>query len=264
MDQLSVKNLTRTIIHKSSSNRFIEIDMTRGGAIILMIFAHVLWDMDYYGIMPINSTFYSILQKTVAPVFFILVGISLMVSKKKMESSVFKNEKSFYNGIILRGLKIFGLGMILTIVSFLVIPDKPVFFGVLHCIGLSVILSAFLLKYRKYTLLFAFLILFIGFLISDYSVEAPTILHLVIGLHQSNIWMHTVDYFPLIPWFGIILIGIVLGDILYCGNDRRFHMPDLSKYKPVKIFQWFGRHSLIIYLIHQPIIAGVLFVFMLL
>jgi len=106
------------------------------------------------------------------------------------------------------------------------------------------------------------LFIFMGSLVSQYSIEAPTILHLAVGLHQTNVFLYTVDYFPLLPWFGVCLLGVVVGDILYSGNERRFRMPDLSKYKPAKIFQWVGQHSLIIYLLHQPVIAGALFVFM--
>jgi uncharacterized membrane protein len=83
-------------------------------------------------------------------------------------------------------------------------------------------------------------------------------------MNPTNVWRYTVDYFPLFPWFGFMLLGVVVGDCLYCGNKRRFRMPDLSKYVPAKLFSWMGRHSLGIYLIHQPIIAGALSVFVLL
>lgn len=211
-----------------------------------------------------NSGIYSFLQKPVPPLFFLLVGISLIVSKKRAENRMLKDEKAYYKHLVIRGLKIFSLGMILTIMSLIFIPDRPVFFGVLHCIGLSVVLSAPFLKYRKYALPFAMLFIFAGTIIAQYPVENPTIFHLTVGLRPTDIWTYTVDYFPLLPWFGISLLGIVIGDFLYCGNKRRFRMPDLSKYRPAKLFQWAGQHSLGIYLFHQPIIAGALSVFMLL
>jgi uncharacterized membrane protein len=261
---LDVVYLKNKIIHIPSSQRFIEIDMLRGVAIILMIFSHIFWDLDYFGLMPINSGIYSILQSTVTPTFFLLVGLSLVVSKKKTETMTLRNEKKYYRRLIFRGLKIYGLGMILTILTLLLIPEKPVLFGVLHCIGLSVILSAPFLKYRRYNLLFAFIILFASLVVAGYHIENPTIFHLAVGLHQTNVWSYTVDYFPLLPWFGICLFGIVIGDCLYSGNERKFKMPDLSRYRPAKIFQWCGQHSLMIYLLHQPIIAGALSIFMIL
>jgi len=73
---------------------------------------------------------------------------------------------------------------------------------------------------------------------------------------------YTIDYFPLLPWLGVCLLGIALGDIMYKDNKRRFPLPDLSKYRPSKLFSWLGQHSLAIYLLHQPVIAGVLFLFL--
>jgi len=260
---LKFNDLAKMVMHKPSSKRFIEIDMLRGFAIILMIFGHILWDLDYFGLIPINNIIYSFLQKTVPPLFFLLVGISLIVSKKKIENRMFKEEKDFYYRLFLRGFKVFTLGMFLSIFSLFFISGRPVFFGVLHCIGLSIILSAPFLKYRKYTVLFAMMLTCIGLFISQLTFENPSIFHLIVGLHQADIWKYTVDYFPLLPWFGLTLLGIVLGDWLYNGDKRRFRMPDISRYRPAKLFQWAGQHSLGLYLIHQPIIAGTLFLLVL-
>ena len=258
---MNLEYLKKKIIHTPSSQRFIEIDMLRGLAIIFMIFGHFLWDLDYFGLMPMNNGIYNVLKVTIQPLFFLLVGISLVLGKKKIESMTLKDEKKYYKRLIFRGLKILGLGMIFTILTLFFIPEKPIFFGVLHCIGLSVILSAPFLKYRKYNLLFVVIILFTSLIVAGYNIENPTIFHLALGLHQTNIGSYTIDYFPLLPWFGICLLGVIIGDCLYSGNERKFKIPDLSRYRPIKIFQWCGQHSLIIYLIHQPIIAGALSVF---
>ena len=105
--------------------------------------------------------------------------------------------------------------------------------------------------------------LFVSLIFAQHPTKNPTLFHLILGMHQENVWAYTVDYFPLVPWFGVTLLGIAVGDWLYCGDKRRFRMPDLSRYKPVKMFQWAGQHSLVIYLLHQPIIAGTLTLFML-
>ena len=248
-------------IHKPSTNRFIEIDMLRGIALALMIFGHLLWDLDHFGVAPMNSGIYSALQNFVPQLFFIIVGIGLIVSKKKQENKINTDETQYYKRLALRGLKIFTLGMFLTIVSLIFFPNQVVLFGVLHCIGFSVLLSIPFLKYRSYTLLFALLFIFGGTILGQIHVDNPTIFHLAAGLHQVDVWRYTVDYFPLLPWFGFTLLGLVIGDWLYCGNTRSFKMPDLSRYKPAKLFSWMGQHSLGIYLIHQPIIAGALSVF---
>jgi uncharacterized membrane protein len=237
--------------------------MLRGLAIILMIFGHILWDLDYFGLLPINNSIYDVLKITVQPMFFLLVGISLVISKKKFEQRKINEEWEFDKRLIFRGFKILGLGIIFTLLTLIFIPEKPIFFGVLHCIGLSIILSVPFLKYRKYNLLFVITILFASYTLSGYTMDNPTILHLAVGIHQANIGSYTIDYFPLLPWFGICLLGIIIGGHLYSGNERKFKIPDISRYKPIKIFQWCGQHSLIIYLLHQPIIAGAISVFFL-
>ncbi len=83
---MKIKKIKKAIIHKHSSKRFFEIDMLRGLAIVLMIFGHILWDLDYFGVAPINNDAYSLLQKIVPPLFFLLVGVSLVVGKKKIEN----------------------------------------------------------------------------------------------------------------------------------------------------------------------------------
>jgi uncharacterized membrane protein len=262
-EKMNLSNIKKRFIRPAGAQRFIEIDMLRGVAILLMIFGHILWDLDYFGLVPINSSIYSSLQSTVPPLFFLLVGMSLIVSKKKVEHNPKVDENTYYKRLVVRGLNIFCLGMCLTIGSLIFVPGKIVFFGVLHCIGLSIALSAIFLKYRKYIPLFAASFVFIGWTFTHTYIQNPTLLHLIIGQHSSDLWSYTLDYFPLLPWFGIVLLGMVLGDVLYEGSTRRFRMPDLSRYKPIKIFQWCGQHSLGLYLIHQPVIAGALSVYLL-
>ena len=112
--------------------------------------------------------------------------------------------------------------------------------------------------------IFAIFIILVSFPLSNLIFDNPTAFHLALGLHQVNLWSYTIDYFPLIPWFGVTLLGLTLGELLYKENKRRFHFPDLSKYKPVTMISWMGKHSLAIYLIHQPVIAGTISLFLIL
>ena len=253
-------DLNNMKINRQTSSRFIELDIMRGIAIALMIFLHLLWDLDYFGIVPLNHQIYQF-QEAVPPVFFLLVGICLVVGKNKNLSKTPQEQKKYDKHLILRGLKIFGFGMVITIVTSIFMPDRPIIFGVLHFIGLSIILSIPFIRLKYNNILFASLIILAGFVIGQYPTENPTVFHLVIGLHQANVWSYTIDYFPLLPWFGVMLVGIVFGNILYKDNKRRFYLPDLSKYKSFATLSWVGKHSLAIYLLHQPVIAGVLFIF---
>jgi uncharacterized membrane protein len=228
--------------------RFIEIDLLRGIAIALMVCFHLLWDLDYYGLNPLDKHIYWYSQ--ICPVvFFSLVGMCLVLSARN------KTTKQ----IVQRGAIILAIGCIISLISMLIIPDKPVSFGVLHCIGLSIIIGAFFMKMRTKTLIcIAVPIMGLGAFVNNWHMSAPNIIQLVIGIHQADLSKFTVDYFPMLPWFGIVLFGMALCGVMYKDGKRQFPFPDLSRFVPVQMISWLGKHSLTIYLAHQPIIAGTL------
>jgi uncharacterized membrane protein len=239
---------------KGQSQRFIELDILRGFAILLMITLHFFWDLDYFGILPLNKNFYS-LNIIVPVIFFILVGICQAVNNNKYQNQ----PRKMHFRTIQRGLWILNLGMLFTLLTAVFLPDRPILFGVLHCIGCCIIFSTILLRFKSTNVILASLIIVSGLALGFfYNTENPNMVELAAGIHEPDVATHTIDYFPILPWFGICLLGITLGNILYKDNKRRYPLPDVSKYKPTKIFSWIGQHSLGIYLVHQPIIAGCL------
>ena len=246
--------------HENRTSRFIELDIIRGCAIVSMIFLHFLWDLDYFGLVTLDENIYQF-NKMISTVFFLMVGICLAITINKRQIS---SKQTAARHLLFRGLWIFGIGMIITVITLIFMPDRPILFGVLHCIGFSIILSVPFLKFKSYNIVFAAVIILAGFIVGLYPVENPTIIHLAIGFHQSDISRYTIDYFPLLPWFGISLLGVALGNWLYKDGKRQFLIPDIFEYKPVSIVSWLGKHSLLIYLLHQPVIAGVLGLFVIL
>lgn len=237
------------------SQRFVELDVLRGCAILFMIILHAFWDLDYFGILPLNTQLYS-LNIIVPVMFFLLVGICLAVNNNRYQ----QHPKLLYYRMIQRGLWILNLGMLLTLLTAVFIPERPILFGVLHCIGCCIILSTVLLRFKSTHVILATLIIVTGLALGFfYNTEDPTMAELAAGVHDSDIAAHTIDYFPILPWFGVCLLGITIGNILYKDNKRRYPVPDISRYRPTKVFSWMGQHSLVIYLVHQPLIAGFLF-----
>lgn len=240
------------------SQRFIELDILRGFAILFMIVLHLFWDLDYFGLLPLNKNFYS-LNIIVPVMFFLLVGICQAVNNNKYRHQ----PKKMFLKTFQRGLWVLNLGMLFTLLTTVFLPERPIFFGVLHCIGCCIILSSLFLKFTTTNVFIATFVIITGLGLGIFvSTDTPNILQLAIGIHQHDITAHTIDYFPILPWFGVCLLGIALGNIIYKDNKRRYPLPDVSRFKPTKLFSWLGQHSLAIYLVHQPLIAGVLFVVM--
>ncbi|MFP4171119.1 MAG: heparan-alpha-glucosaminide N-acetyltransferase [Methanomassiliicoccales archaeon] len=232
------------------AERFWEIDFLRGAAIVAMVTFHALWDLDLLGMLDIDL--YSgpslLFALSIGTTFLFVVGISLTLSH-------WRRGGESRDHVLARGAKIFILGMVVSAATFLVLGDQMVIFGVLHCIGVSVVLAYPFLRYRYLNLALGVALVLAGVAVSGIRVEDPYLIWM--GLRPSG--FHTADYFPLLPWFGVVLLGVFTGNTLYSNHRRGFSLPDLSRYLPVRSLCGLGRYSLMIYLVHQPLLLGVLY-----
>ena len=240
------------------NKRFWEVDSLRGLAIVMMVVFHFIFDLNYFGIysFDIHSGFLWWFARITASMFIFLVGVSLSLSYARttiLNRNI--NEKKLFLKYLKRGLKIFVYGLLITAATYIFIGDGFIVFGILHFIGLAIILEYVFIKY-KYTNLFLGLA-FIGAGIFLMSFRFDFYGLLWLGFIPNN--FYTVDYFPLLPWVGIVSLGIFLGNTLYEKYVRQFKLPDLSSNLIVKISSFLGKHALFIYLIHQPIIIVLLF-----
>lgn len=238
--------------------RFLELDLLRGLAIVLMIVAHILWDLDYFKLVSLNEGVYKYFQFSIPPVFFFLVGLCLAVSSHRI---VGRGWSYLVKRGFLRGGKVFVLGLVLSAFSFVLFPDKPIIFGVLHCIGLSVVIATPLLKLRWAAAPLGLGLVGLGVLVWSVPVVDPSLPLFVLGFHPTDVWYLTLDYFPLLPWFGVVLFGLGMGDVLYRENKRRFSIPEFAHRKSARSVSWVGQHSLAFYLAHQPVIYAILWAF---
>ena len=222
-----------------------------------MIVFHILYDLNYFNILSINLklVYFLLLMYSIGTIFLLLVGISLYLSYLKSKDNLTKKQMKLK--IFCRGLKIFGLGCLITIVTWIYPHEGFIIFGVLHCIGLSIILAYPFLRFNITNLMIGILLVFAGIYLKTLSFDFSWLLWL--GFKPSQ--FYTVDYFPLLPWFGVILIGLFIGNNLYKCYKRRFYLKDLSKLRSIRFFCFLGKHSLIIYFLHQPIIIILLYFF---
>lgn len=230
-------------------DRFPEIDFTRGTALVMMLASNFVTDIQYFANYTQFSTFWWWFARITAFMFIFLVGISLNISYNRAR----KEGKAKFSKYLKRGLFIFGLGLLITAVTYFTIPEAYVRFGVLHLIGLSIILAYPFLRWKKEISLWLGLSLIVmGLLLSSMAVNTSAFL--LIGLTPAG--FASVDYFPLLPWFGVVLCGLYFSKLWYAKGERKFKLPhEISKSNPVCFL---GRNTLWIYLIHQPIFIAIL------
>jgi uncharacterized membrane protein len=237
--------------------RFWEIDLLRGVAILMMIGYHLHYDLDYFGSYNFNiqAGFWLYFARAIAAIFLLLVGISLTLSFSRATKTQ-KRDKGLYPKYLKRGLKIFSWGLVITVMTWFFLSEGFVVFGILHLIGISIILAYPVLNFRYGNLVLGIVCLALGLYLKNLTVGFPWLLWL--GLMPAR--FYSIDYFPLLPWFGAVLIGIFLGNSLYPHYRRNFNLHDLSKFAVIRFLTFLGRHSLLIYLIHQPVLIIVLFI----
>jgi uncharacterized membrane protein len=229
--------------------RLWEIDALRGVAILMMVVYHLLWDLASLGGFDITlrSGFWSYWQIVTASLFTGLVGLSLTLSYNRERQT--RPTGSLWSKYVIRGLTIFTWGVVISAVTYLALGvGYYVRFGILHLIGLSIILAYPLLRFRWLNLVLGITLTLLGPAIQGLRLDLPWLEWLAATPGSG------VDYAPLIPWFGRVLIGIFLGNMLYPGGQRHFVLADRSNNPLIRLLRLTGANSLLIYLIHQPIL----------
>ena len=253
----TVQSAAARVTPRQAIQRFWEVDSLRGVAIVMMVIFHLMWDLWYFRVLPdvvLWAGFWKYFQRTTAILFILLVGVSLTISYQRSVAK--RGVDGLYLKFLVRGLRIFGLGMVITVVT-AALRIGYVHFGVLHLIGFSIAVAYPFLRYRRLNLA-----LWAAFVVAGYFVRYQYVdtlwlvwLGLTPRLYAPN------DFFPLIPWFGVVLLGVFLGNTFYPQGKRTFFLPDFSAWLPFRFLEFLGRHSLLIYMVHQPALFALLALF---
>ncbi len=239
--------------------RLWEIDALRGVAVVLMVFYHFMWDLYYFNIAAVNvfAEPWQLFARSIGTLFLLILGVSVTLRAARMHASPAASAgRRFWRDSLIRAGVLYGLGMLITLGTYLFIGDAYVRFGILHLLGLSMILATpFVYVAPWVSLLVGALAMGLGVYLNTLVISSPWLVWL--GVLQAGITM--VDYYPLLPWLGIALWGVALGLWIYPQGQRRFPLPDWSSFVPVTSLRWVGRHSLIIYMLHQPVLMGLLY-----
>ena len=231
------------------------LDTVRGVCILSMAAYHGMYDLvDIFGL---PSAWYTglpgyIWQQSICWTFILLSGMCWQLSRHHVK----------------RGLLLVGCGAAISLITWLAMPSQRILYGVLNLLGLSALLLIPLDKlFRKvpaWTGLGGALLLFAltknvsrGSLGFEGLVLCPlpewlyaTDLFAVAGFPSPTFW--STDYFPLLPWFFLFCAGYFLWGLLSQSEWAKERLAS-----GVRPLSFLGRHSLIIYLAHQPVLMGV-------
>jgi uncharacterized membrane protein len=240
----------------NSSGRVWQIDALRGMSIVMMIIFHAIYDITYFG----DTTFdlypelWWYFARVIASLFLLIVGISLTLSYNRVTDNMSPHD--IRKKYIVRGLKIFGWGLLITMITGIFLDKGVILFGILHCIGISIIVAYPLIKYRYINLIIGILCIMSGVYLSRFTFDFNILLWLGFRPHA----LYSFDYVPLLPWFGLVSLGLFIGNTLFFPETREILLQKKhpSLLWPVKALCFLGRHSLFIYLLHQPILIGIL------
>jgi uncharacterized membrane protein len=144
---------------------------------------------------------------------------------------------------------VFGGGIVVTLVTWIIDPATFVIFGILHLIATATLVQWTLRRFGVWNLLIGALVFATAFFLPMGDFGTPLLLPF--GILQKG--FTSVDYYPLLPWLGPAIMGIGIGDLLYVPERKDVLLP-LDDVQWPRWLLWTGRRSLFVYFAHQPVL----------
>ena len=208
-----------------------------------MISFHLCYDLQYFNFYNFHITsnpFFLNYRLVIVNLFLFIVGISLVLANKSGLN---------WQKIGKRTLTLAAASFAISIVTFFIFPNTWVYFGVIHFILVASILALPFLKHPFIALLTSLILTLLYF--SGYINMHPLFNTLMPILHLPK--HHTEDLVPLVPWFSTVLLGVAFAAF---GWHKIF---DIKSNYLIEKLAYIGKHALLIYLIHQPILFAILY-----
>ncbi len=217
------------------------LDTARGAALVAMAIYHGAWDMSVLGLTNVDiysSPGWTVFARCIAASFLCLVGVSLVAADRR----------GVGRAAFLRRLAwIVGAAAVISAATLIAVPTTPILFGILHSIALASVLGLVFVRLSGWiSLALAPVVATLPYW-SGLALDHPALLWL--GLRSAP--PTSLDYVPLFPWFAATLFGIAAAKLVPVLVER----PGLS----VPALGWLGRHSLAVYVLHQPILLAILY-----
>lgn len=250
-------------MHKSTP-RIWQLDALRGIAIFCMVIYHLVFDASFWGVytalnlenpLQLHPLFWHVFQRVTAGTFLMISGAVLQLKAQKIKAEG-KSIGELVASVRKQSLRV-GLGaLIMTAATFVLVPEFMIVFGVLHFLAVAPWLSIPIVwstGRQKQLLALSVVLVSVGSALSEYRFAIEGLEWLGI----LSIDFQTLDYFPILPYWGVFIWGILfvqfgwLDSILTTRADL---WKRVQKHPAQWFFAFLGEHSLTIYLLHQPIL----------
>jgi uncharacterized membrane protein len=242
----------KLIVHDTSiqgvvRRRFEIVDIVRGVAIVLMFAYHLCFDLNYFGYIKVDfytNPFWLNARSFIVTLFLLVMGVSLFLAHA---------EGIRWPAVRRRTTQLVAAATVVTVGSYFIFPRSYIFFGVLHFIALATLLALPLVRFRWWALVTGVGLLWLGISFSHPLFNQPWLNWFGLMTHKPI----TEDYVPLLPWIGVVLLGIHLGSWLPRSTSRIRNWRGTCR--ACGVLSWAGRHSLLLYLVHQPVFLALLY-----
>lgn len=221
--------------------RIWELDALRGLCICGMVIVHLFYDLITFGGMKIAIPQWAYFVQEYGHVLFVLIsGICVTLGKKSVK----------------RGLYVLCAALLISYVTlfaeaFFAMRNLRIWFGILHLLGFCMVLYPLFKRLPHWVLaVIGLAFVALGFWMKGLRVDVDFLFPL--GLRSGRVFTGS-DFFPLFPGLGWFLLGAAIGKSVYVKKCSL--LPDWSRF--FRFFSFCGRHSLEIYMIHQPVLAGI-------
>lgn len=230
--------------------RFAVIDIARGVAIIAMVAYHLCWDLSYFGFIAADVGYdpqWVAIARTILGAFLFLVGVGLVLGHgKAIRWAAFWRRWIF---VVLGALAI-------TLGTFLAFPQSFVYFGVLHAIALFSLLALPFLRAPLWLVIaIALAVIGLHFAYADalFNQKAWSWLGFWQVPPPAN------DLVPVFPWFGVTLLGVIAARLVLASTLAPRLASITADNRLTRLLATMGRWSLLIYLLHQPILLSLIY-----
>ncbi len=239
----------RTTPAIATTPRYPLVDMLRGVAIVLMIAYHFSFDLNYYQVLHIDfnhTPFWLDARAFIVSLFLGLVGVSLHLA-----TAHGLNIRRYLRRLLL----LLACAGLVSLASYQLFPRSFIYFGILHFIAVASVLGLPFTRLHWSNLLLGCAVIAAGLLYHATAFDSRLLGSLGFMTYKPL----TEDYVPLAPWFGVVLIGIFIGRSVFARTPTptwaRWH----SGHPLARLLAFGGRHSLLIYMLHQPLLLGALY-----